>query len=232
MLNKIMKAYVITLLDSELSKQFSNKTIESGNKFGQHVEVWPAVNGSLHGNEKLNRYGIPGFLLFGHAPGVVGCFLSHYEIWQKCVEMNETLMVLEHDAEFIRALPSNIHDHYSGVLKLDPYRPIEPDYKTLVNASADESIQVIEPTAQGTHRAGEFLTGTYGYCIKPKAAGDLINFAKEVGGLPSDVFMGRDVIELKSTNTTVVKMQDFFLGENIHDYSSTARLGHFMNRPS
>ena len=30
--------------------------------------------------------------------GEVGCFLSHWEVWKKCVEMNEPVMVLEDDA--------------------------------------------------------------------------------------------------------------------------------------
>ena len=30
--------------------------------------------------------------------GEVGCFLSHWEIWKKCVEKNEPILVLEDDA--------------------------------------------------------------------------------------------------------------------------------------
>ena len=28
------------------------------------------------------------------------CFLSHYSLWKKCVELKEPIMILEHDVEF------------------------------------------------------------------------------------------------------------------------------------
>lgn len=34
----------------------------------------------------------------------MACFMSHYRLWKKCAEDNEALIVLEHDAMFIRKL--------------------------------------------------------------------------------------------------------------------------------
>jgi GR25 family glycosyltransferase involved in LPS biosynthesis len=35
-------------------------------------------------------------------PGVVGCFYSHYALWQKCLDLNEPIMIFEDDVKFYR----------------------------------------------------------------------------------------------------------------------------------
>ena len=33
-------------------------------------------------------------------PGVIGCFYSHYRLWQKCIELDEPILVFEDDVIF------------------------------------------------------------------------------------------------------------------------------------
>jgi len=35
-------------------------------------------------------------------PGVIGCFYSHYNLWKRCVELNEPIMIFEDDVKFYR----------------------------------------------------------------------------------------------------------------------------------
>jgi hypothetical protein len=35
-------------------------------------------------------------------PGVIGCFYSHYNLWKKCVELKEPIMIFEDDVKFYR----------------------------------------------------------------------------------------------------------------------------------
>ena len=35
-------------------------------------------------------------------PGVIGCFYSHYALWQKCIDLNEPIMIFEDDVKFYR----------------------------------------------------------------------------------------------------------------------------------
>jgi hypothetical protein len=37
-------------------------------------------------------------------PGVMGCFYSHYRLWGKCVELNETIGIFEDDVKVLRPL--------------------------------------------------------------------------------------------------------------------------------
>ena len=55
--------------------------------------------------------------------GVVGCFFSHYYLWQECMQTNTPLVILEHDGYMLKPLPANILDTFEDVLKLDRCDP-------------------------------------------------------------------------------------------------------------
>lgn len=40
----------------------------------------------------------------GNTPGVKGCFYSHYRLWQKCVELNEPIIIWEDDIVLTRQI--------------------------------------------------------------------------------------------------------------------------------
>ena len=109
------------------------------------------------------------------APGVMGCFYSHYRLWQKCVELNEPIMVFEDDVIFTR-----------------PYIPVEwDDVLITVFGNAIKSAKYYhyletptgEPRAEQYHQSS--MPGTPGYAIKPCAAQKLLDFYKNTF-LPSD----------------------------------------------
>jgi GR25 family glycosyltransferase involved in LPS biosynthesis len=98
-----MKNFIIILENHSTSESFGNTALTSGRKYNWDVEKFKAIDGR---HTTLNDYGIfatqrqtkckNAFL----RPGVVGCFLSHYQLWKKCVELNETIGIFEQDIEF------------------------------------------------------------------------------------------------------------------------------------
>src|SRR6056297_2013324 len=99
-----------------------NDAINSGKQFNINVIPYAGVYSNidsiisqeklfinLNGKHKVTRRG----------KGVLGCFLSHYFLWKKCVKENITIGVLEYDAVFIRELPNNILDQFDDYLNLD-----------------------------------------------------------------------------------------------------------------
>jgi glycosyl transferase family 25 len=226
-----MKTFIITLLESNLSKKLSSECILQANKFNISPIVFPAVNGLIDGNDKMSYYGIKPFMIPKmNVAGVIGCFLSHFELWMKCVELGEPILVLEHDGYFLRGLPTNINDHYLDVLHLDPFVPTLDSYNQRVEESLNLPISFFNPTATGIDAAGEFVVGAYGYCIKPAAAYKLINFSKTVGSLPTDVLIGRNVVDLKSTSVSIIRLHPHYNSTTIHTDSSTAHLGNFLKK--
>jgi GR25 family glycosyltransferase involved in LPS biosynthesis len=228
-----MKAFVIILQESEHSRTVGKDTIDAANKFGVYPEVHNGVLG-YNSPELFRKYGITRFLTYDliDNPGHQGCFLSHFEVWMKCAKLNEPVIVLEHDGVFIRELPEDILDRFDGVLKLDPfdvYAGIEK-YNQKVQASLSEPVDVWHQPARSTwHGVGDFIWGGYGYIIKPHAAIALIEFARTIGAAPTDVHIGRNIVDIKSTTVPVVKMHKFYDEENIRGSSSTSKLGKFVS---
>lgn len=229
-----MKAYIIVLQESEHSRSLGADAIREANKFGVYPEVHKAVNG-YQSAKVFEQYGITRFLTRDliEQPGHQGCFLSHFELWMKCVELDEPIIILEHDGVFIRELPDNILDKFDGVLKLDPLLPYEGfstyNYKVRKSLTLNNDIEVYDPPARGIwYGVGEFVWGAYGYIIKPKAAASLIDFAKRIGACPTDVHIGRNLVDIKSTRDPVVRLHEFYTDDNVRKVSTTSKLEKFV----
>lgn len=229
-----MKSFVIILQESEHSRTVGQDTIAAANKFGIYPEVHNGVLG-YNSPEVFRKYGITRFLTYDliENPGHQGCFLSHFEVWMKCAKLNEPVLVLEHDGVMIRDLPEDILEKFDGVLKLDPYDVYNKDgveaYLNKVEASLSEPVDVWhQPARAQWHGVGEFIWGGYGYIIKPHAAVALIDFARRIGAAPTDVHIGRNIVDIKTTTVPVVKMHQFYDDENIRGSSSTSKLEKFI----
>lgn len=100
-------------------------------------------------------------------PGVIGCFYSHYSLWEKCVQLNEPIMIFEDDVKFYRKFyPVD----FEGVLILSLGKSSflgEPQKTYLENPSGP-------PTPM--HWRNFSMPGASGYAIKPDAALGLMKF--------------------------------------------------------
>lgn len=120
-------------------------------------------------------------------PGVIGCFYSHYRLWQKCIELDDPIMIFEDDVIFERnyipvewdevmllCTGKNAHNHEFYSKKL--YNPEEP------------------PGAVKLYNTS--MPGAVGYAIKPHAAKKLVEYYREEF-LPADTAMNVFVVNLE-----------------------------------
>ena len=229
-----MKCYIIVLQQSEHSRTIGADSIAAANELGVFPEVHDGVNG-YESAELFKKYGITRFLTRDiiEQPGHQGCFLSHFQLWMKCVELNEPIIILEHDGVFIRELPEDILEKFDGVLKLDPLLPYDGtntyDYKVQKSFTLGRSVEVFHQKPRNKwYGVGEFIWGAYGYIIKPKAAAALIDFAQKIGACPTDVHIGRNLVDIKSTTIPVVRLHKFYTDATIRKESTTAKLEKFV----
>ena len=107
----------------------------------------------------------------------LGCFASHYLLWEKCIELNQGIIILEDDAiihkeflnayEFIRSEENKFEFFW-----LSPPAPARRNQKSKIIYSINNS----------QFNISEFYKGwgnTTGYYITPKAAQKLINYTME-----------------------------------------------------
>ena len=119
-----MKAFVITLEGNEYSEKKADRCIASGAKFGVEVDKYYGVNKKAaravmrnlnlewtwaNNNQSPAVCPITGLhqrpYYNANLDAKIGCAMSHYLLWGCCVDRDEPILILEHDAVFIRELP-------------------------------------------------------------------------------------------------------------------------------
>lgn len=206
-----MKTYIIVLKESEQSCYFGNQANEAANNFGLNSEIFPGTLG-YHAKEKFDYYGINNFLTHSiiNKPGQQGCFLSHFELWIKCIEINEPIMVLEHDGIVIRSLPDNVLDNFTEVLKLDAFEYWKPSYLTDLENSLSKEVGYHKFYHGKHHVTGNYSIGAYGYIIKPKAAEKLVSFSKETGIVCTELQLGTKIVDITTVTSSIVKLHEYY----------------------
>lgn len=225
----MIKTFIIRLEENEHSCKMAQECYDQAVKFNLQPEFFKAINGfdtKLHyektsitrlGKFKKNRL------------GVIGCFFSHYYLWNKCIDLDEPIIILEHDGYMIREIDNSILDKFHDVLKLDRLDPYDSSYNQTIEEECSLNVRV--ETYSYTNKKvqkvdlGEYFKGAYSYIIKPKAAIKLIKFIKENGHRPADQQINSSIVSLKTTVPTVARLHPFYsIGNNIETKSLTKNL--------
>lgn len=175
----MMKAYIINLSKIEssynsalrLQKELKSFNIDSslfeGSYGNEIIKEYKKANREHHPwtfkgpNAILPEW----FKQKQSSPGLIGCFDSHYRLWKKCVELDESIMIFEDDAQVIR-----------------PYYPVEfEDVLSLVfshKKKMNKYLQHLENpdgVPKACHYKPASMPGAAGYAIKPHAAKILVD---------------------------------------------------------
>ena len=97
-------------------------------------------------------------------PGVVGCFYSHYRLWQKCAELDQRIFIFEDDVIFIR---NYIPVEFEEILIVALGKEL---YRTDLKSMYEDPIGI--PSALQWARTS--MPGNVGYGITPIAAKKLL----------------------------------------------------------
>lgn len=180
-----MKHFIIILKNNKDSETYGKNCIDSAKKYNWSVEVFNAVNGYEHA---LSNYGLIHSAISKkcrsslNRPGVVGCFLSHYTLWLKCIELDEPIGIFEHDVIFQKERPEFIL--FDEILRLDKLQ-------------------------QGkNHGTGEWWEGSHAYFVNPKGAEKLVSWVKQYGAFPSDVILGTKIVKIEFNETNLISLNN------------------------
>ena len=196
-----MKAVVVYLPSVPHTVTASQTAVNSAKKYGLDVTLFkgytPSEADSYIANEKLKPY-LPGPKLFAikwKRGGVRGCMVSHLNVWKHCVELNEPLLVLEHDSEVVS---KSYEIDFKDVLHLDAHRFVDPD----PDVNIKPTIEKFEHYRKGEQQ----LKGTYGYVVKPHAAKKLIEGAYTDGLTASDMFVKDKYVSIEVVRPRAVRV--------------------------
>ena len=173
------KAFVITITSFAESLNLAKRCIDSSKKYsGPEVTIFPAITpkdqpSTIMANENLS---ISKFIgnRYSRFENVVSCFLSHYFLWKYCIELDEPILILEHDSVFTTKLDWN-SIQFDRIINVG--KPSFGNFKTQNKA--------------GVHRlfSKRYFPGGHAYMIKPTGAKQIIEYARKNGPEPTDVFL-------------------------------------------
>ena len=202
-----MKTFVINLSDREDRMElFESQKLK--------CERFDAVDGSKLTYHQLKKLGydtqsdwIDPIHSTHLTSGEVGCFLSHYNLWKKCIELNVPLCILEDDA----VVPDNLYDDLDNLL--ETYNFIYLGWREIA-----ESI----PTSDSRFVVPVYPYWTLAYVITPEAAKLLVNSHIEQNIIPVDEYLPLRMKDLKPigyANNLVTSRGREVVGTDCHSKS-------------
>ena len=177
-------------------------------------ELYQAVDGKSISYERLKEQGydvnhnwtdpILGTTL---TKGEVGCFLSHWQIWNKCIEKNESIIVLEDDAI--------LTDRFN----MEEIESLPYDFVYLAYHEMREKIKIDD-----TFSKPVYPYWTLAYMIRPEAARVLVNNEAKRNILPVDEYLPTMMKKLNVagyTDNVVVPVSRQVQGSNVLAHEKT-----------
>ncbi len=205
----MIKSFVITLKDNAYSKLSAKRCIESAKKFGIAVEPFYGIdkNNAMTTMKEHNLKWTwaknntettycPITHLRQHPYSaldlkpVIGCFMSHFLLWKKCIELKESILILEHDSVFLRPLPDI---EFEGICQINDPAGATRRGSWWSKKIKQRGIEGVYPktwvTSEEERYVPDGLAGNSAYLIKPWAAQELISKVYEIGVWPNDAIM-------------------------------------------
>ena len=178
-----LKTFVVNLERSTERRADMAKKLEA---LKVPFEFFSAVDGRAQKHPLFDRYDRHLALIrygFELAPGELGCYASHFLLWQRCIEEDEPVLILEDDIDFASNFRSAVDlvaqkVNKFGLLRLSAHKP----RKFAVCEQAANGLTIIR-FKRGPH-------GTSSYAVSPSAALKLVQ-AAQVWFEPVDVHIDR-----------------------------------------
>ena len=191
-----MRMFVITIMENERSVQVADRCVKSGQVFGYKIEKHAAYSPqNCNVNQELDNlnYDRSGFIeKYSRPENCIAGFLSHHSLWMKCLELNEPIVIFEHDAVVTNDIPNLV---LFDILNLG--KPSYGKFNT--------------PTfiGYGSLVSKPYFPGAHAYRITPKGAADLINEAQFSAG-PTDIYIHSSKFTLGEFYPWVAEARDSF----------------------
>lgn len=179
-----MRQFVITIMDNEKSVEAADRCIKSAAKFGELVEKFPAYTPKDDPfNILKNERKVPTQALnekYSRNENCAAAFLSHFTLWQKCLELNEPIMIFEHDAVQTAPIPESIRNGWGFKQFMSMGKPSYGRFR------------VPQVLGAGPLYSKRYFPGAHAYAIKPAGARQAVQSAQLQGAAPTDVFLNLD----------------------------------------
>ena len=200
-----MKSFVIAIKDNKKSLEIAQRCIETAmNVSDLDVSIYYAITpkDNIYDIIEKNSININCFdERYSRKENAISCFLSHFYLWKKCLDLNEKIIIFEHDAVIKTKIDTNLN--FNRLLSIG-----KPSYGKY---NIPKNIGVNKLTSK------QYLPGAHAYIITPEGARELIERSK-IEAKPVDVFIHMNTfpwlqelypwpVVVEDTFTTVQKVE-------------------------
>ncbi|WP_367984100.1 glycosyltransferase family 25 protein [Spiribacter insolitus] len=152
-------------------------------RLGRDFRFFDAVDGGDISNPVVARFSPRRFLIQHgrpHVPGEIGCYASHFLLWQHCIETGMPLVIMEDDLEFV--------GDAGGILAVAEELSSRFDFIRLEATRKKPSIRCWQRDGRSIVRYLKIPQRLTAYQITPRAARALVT-ASQTFSYPVDVFV-------------------------------------------
>ena len=182
--------YIISILGNKVSEQLTQQCVESCQKIGQpNVNIWPAFDatdspikiqdydlgkpigemGTIKVPEILKGQAFINFLRLRRSDLLmtqIACFLSHYSLWCMCLDKDQPIVILEHDAIMVKEYLR--HNYYNNIVYLGGCEQVEGSL---------HANDTVPPHASDQKGLDRFICRAHAYAIDPAIAKNLVAYS-------------------------------------------------------
>jgi len=130
----------------------------------------------------------------------IACALSHYDLWKKCYNSDETLLIMEHDAVWRKKLPGwvtenptydivGINDPRGSTRRSGQFHDLLQKREAMIN----------RPPVIDEDYVPQGIAGNSAYIMKRSGARKMLNLVQEYGLWPNDALMCRQLVSTLGT---------------------------------
>lgn len=150
-------------------------------------------------------------------------FFSHYNLWMKCLELNESILILEHDATICNEINLDLLKSFNGdILNLGA-----PSWGSHIQGNWPNPWLLLSdgirkrPICKNKHDVFDYtnknhcpcdsrwLYGAQSYVITPQGAKKLIDGIEE-GILPADIYIRQELVDIYDYLPHPIKQESNF----------------------
>lgn len=179
---KNMKVYVISLQRSQDRRSYMTEVMADR---GIEFEFFNAIDGSDESNPILKKYDFIKrlWLTSGKMPskGEIGCYASHYLLWEKCIEIDQPIIIMEDDV--------NLCDEAKKTIRLVEQKIDKYGYLRLENIIRGELLAVEQGPDYCITKMYDNFGGAQAYALSPGAARKLVKHSQR-WSMPVDNYIG------------------------------------------
>lgn len=196
----VERAYIIRMVGHPVSEEKALKCSESCQNAGMPWQYWDAYNGKEnpikapgHHGEVMNLVKVTDHYL---TRGEVACALSHISLWNHCVQIDQPIVILEHDAVMLQAYKH--HAVFNSICYLGGYEQVQKGWQVLPTP----------PHASEGHNY-HFICRAHAYAIDPAVAKNMLSHAIKYGICTSlDMMLRADIFPIHQMGLYAYDNQD------------------------